>query len=144
MTIWTSSNKSKYLNEMIFSKLLSIYFFLFQNWDYTETHMCTHIYIPYSVQLLSHVQPLVTPWTAAHLASLSLTNCCSLPKPMSTELVMPSNHLILWLSPSPPALNLSQHQGLFKWVSSLHQVAKILEFQLQHQSFQWTHRIDLL
>ena len=37
-------------------------------------------------------------------------------------------------SPSPPALNLSQHQGLFKWVSSLHEVAKVLEFQLQHQS----------
>ena len=41
-------------------------------------------------------------------------------------------------SPSPPALNLSQDQGLFKWVSSLHQVAKVLEFQLQHQSFKWT------
>ena len=39
------------------------------------------------------------------------------------------------LSTSPPALNLSQHQGLFKWVNSLHQVAKVLEFQLQHQSF---------
>ena len=38
-------------------------------------------------------------------------------------------------SPSPPALNLSQHQGLFQWVSSSHQVAKVLEFQLQHQSF---------
>ena len=37
-------------------------------------------------------------------------------------------------SPSPPAFSLSQHQGLFKWVSSSHQVAKILEFQLQHQS----------
>ena len=48
------------------------------------------------------------------------------------------------LSPSPPALNLSQHQGLFQWVSSLHQVAKVLEFQLQHQSFQWTPRTDLL
>ena len=47
-------------------------------------------------------------------------------------------------SSSPPALNLSQHQGLFKWVSSLHQVAKVLEFQLQHQSFQWTPRTDLL
>ena len=43
-------------------------------------------------------------------------------------------------SPSPPTFNLSQHQGLFKWVSSLHQVAKILEFQLQHESFQWTPR----
>ena len=41
-------------------------------------------------------------------------------------------------SPSSPAFNLSQHQGLFKWVNSLHQLAKVLEFQLQHQSFQWT------
>ena len=47
-------------------------------------------------------------------------------------------------SPSPPALNLSQHQGLFKWVSSPHQMAKVLELQLQHQSFQWTPRTDLL
>ena len=46
-------------------------------------------------------------------------------------------------SPSLPPLNLSQHQGLFKWVSSSHQVAKVLEFQLQHQPFQWTHRPDL-
>ena len=45
-------------------------------------------------------------------------------------------------SPSPPALNLSQHQDLFKWVSSFHQVAKVLEFQLQHQSFQWIPRTD--
>ena len=46
---------------------------------------------------------------------------------------------------SPPALNLSQHQDLFKWISSSHQVAKVLEFQLQHhQSFQWTHRTDCL
>ena len=46
-------------------------------------------------------------------------------------------------SPSPPALNLSQYQGFFKWVSSSHQVAKVLEFQLQHQSFQWIFRTDL-
>ena len=44
------------------------------------------------------------------------------------------------LSPSPPAFNLSHHQGLLKWLSSLHQVAKVLEFQLQHQSYQWTFR----
>ena len=42
------------------------------------------------------------------------------------------------LSPSPPALDLSQRQGPFQWVSSSHQVVKVLEFQLQHQSFQWT------
>ena len=46
--------------------------------------------------------------------------------------------------PSPPTFNLSQHQGLFQGVSSLHQVAEVLEFQLQHQSFQWTPRTDLL
>ena len=47
-------------------------------------------------------------------------------------------------SPSPPALNLSQHHGLFNWVSSSHQVAEILGFQLQHQSFQWIPRTNLL
>ena len=43
-------------------------------------------------------------------------------------------------SPSPPAFNLPQHQGLFSWVSSSYQVAKVLELQLQHQSFQWIFR----
>ena len=47
-------------------------------------------------------------------------------------------------SPSPPALNLSQHQDLFQWVCSSHQVAKVLEFQLQHKSFQWIFRTDFL
>ena len=46
--------------------------------------------------------------------------------------------------PSPPIFNLSQHQGLFKWVSFLHEVAKALEFQLQHQSSQWIFRTDFL
>ena len=48
------------------------------------------------------------------------------------------------LSSHSPAFNLSQHQGFFKWVNSLHQVAKVLEFQLQHQSFQWIFRTDFL
>ena len=51
------------------------------------------------------------------------------------DAIQPS-HLLS--SPSPPALNLLKNQGLFKWISSLHQVAKVLDFQLQHQSFQWT------
>ena len=46
--------------------------------------------------------------------------------------------------PSPPAFNLSQHQGLFQWVSSSHQVAKVLELQLQHQSLKWIFRTDFL
>ena len=52
-----------------------------------------------------------------------------------SDAIQPSHPL---LSPSPPALNLSRHQGFFKWLSSSQQVAKVLEFQLQHQSFQWT------
>ena len=47
-------------------------------------------------------------------------------------------------SPSPSAFNLSQHQGLFQWVSTSHQVAKVLEIQLQHQSFQWIFKVDFL
>ena len=47
-------------------------------------------------------------------------------------------------SPSPPAPNPSQHQGLSQWVNSSHELAKVLEFQLQHQSFQWTLRTDFL
>ena len=88
---------------------------------------------------------LCTPETAAGQASLSITNSRSLLKLMSIESVMPSDHLIHPLSsPSPPALNLPQHQGLFQRVSFSHQVAKVLEFQLQHQSFQLIFRIDFL
>ena len=57
------------------------------------------------------------------------------------DAIQPSHSLS---SPSPPALNLSQHQGLFQWVSSSYQVAKVLAFQLQHQSFRWTPRTDLI
>ena len=96
----------------------------------TRTTM-TYLHKISSVQLLSHVQLFATLWTTAHQASLSITNSWSLPKLMSIESVMPSNHH-------------HQHQGLFKWVSSSHQVAKVLELQLQHQSFQRTPRTDLL
>ena len=57
------------------------------------------------------------------------------------DAIQPSHPLS---SPSPPAFNLSKHQGLFQGVSSFHQVAKVLELQLQHQSFQWIFRTDFL
>ena len=50
------------------------------------------------------------------------------------DAIQPSHPLS---APSPPAFSLSHHQGLFQWVGSSHQMAKVLEFQLQHQSFQW-------
>ena len=57
------------------------------------------------------------------------------------DAIQPSHPLS---SPSPPGPNPSQHQGLFQWVNSSHEVAKVLEFQPQHQSFQWTPRTGLL
>ena len=96
-----------------------------------------------SVQFLSCVWLFTTPWTTAHQASLSVTDSQSLPKLMSIELVMPSNHLILChrllLLPS-----IFPNIRVFSNESALHQVAKVLEFQLQHQSFQWTPGTDFL
>ena len=98
------------------------------------------------------------------LLSLFTQSCLALCNPMDrSTLGFPVHHQLLeliqthvhWISddiqpshplssPSPPALNLSKLQGLYKWVSSSHEVAKVLEFSLQHQSFQWTPRTDLL
>ena len=96
-----------------------------------------------SVQSLSLVWLFVIPWTAAPQASLSINSWRELAQThvhRVSDAIQPSYPLS---SPSP-ALNLSQHQGLFKWVSSLHQVAKVLEFHLQHQSFQRIFRTDFL
>ena len=85
-----------------------------------------------SVQSLSRVQFFATPWTAACQTSLSSTNSQSLLKLMSIESVMLSCHLILFRPLLLPTFSLSQQQGLFQGVSSSHQVAKVLEFPLQH------------
>ena len=96
---------------------------------WTVWNVVTHFFLDISsVQLLSPVRLFETPRTVACQASLSITNSRSLLKLMS-ESILPSNHLIL-PSPSPPAFNLPQHQGLFQWVICVHQGAKILEFQL--------------
>ena len=74
-------------------------------------------------------------------ASLSFTISWSLLKFMSIESVMVSNHHIL-LPTSPFAFSLCQHQGLFQWIGSSHQMAKVLE--LQHQSYQWIFSVNFL
>ena len=74
------------------------------------------------------------------------------PYPSPTPGVYPNScPLSWWCHPTisssvahSPALNPSQHQGLFQWIGSLNQVAKVMELQLQHQSFQWIFRTDLL
>ena len=86
-----------------------------------------------SVQSLTRVWLFATPWTAARQASLSITNSTQTHVYWVSDAIQPSHPLS---SPSPPTFNLSQHQGLFQLVSCSHQVAKVLEFQLQHQSFQ--------
>ena len=96
-----------------------------------------------SVQSLSSVWLFVTTWTAARQASLSITNSWSLPKLMSFESVMPpaNSSSVIPFSSCPQSFPAS---GSFKLISTSHQVAKVLEFQLQHQTFQWAPRTDRL
>ena len=96
-----------------------------------------------SVQSLSHVRFFATPWIAACQSSLSITNSefTQTHAYWVGDAIQPSHPLS---PPFPPAPNPSPHQGLFQWVNSSHEVTKILEFQLQYQSFQWTPRTDLL
>ena len=79
-----------------------------------------------------------TPGFPVHhqLLEFTQTHVCWISDPIQ------SSHPLSY--PSPPTFNLSQHQCLYKWVSTSHQVAKVLEFQLQHHSFQWTIRTDFL
>ena len=88
-----------------------------------------------SVQSLSHVRLFATPWIAARQASLSITNSRSSLRLTSIESMISSSHLVLCL-PLLSCPNPSQHQSLFQWVNSSHEVAKVLEFQLWHHSFQ--------
>ena len=99
-----------------------------------------------SVQFSSLTQSCLTLCDPMNHSTPSLPVHHQLPESIQTHVhqvgdAMQAAHPLL--SPSP-ALNLSQHQGLFQWVSSSHQVAKVMQFQLQHQSFQWTPRTDLL
>ena len=119
-------------------KWIKLNTFLFASWHFQISQ------VSQPVQLLSRVWLFATPWTAARQG---LPVHHQLPESTQTHVHWVSDAIQLshpLSSTSPPALNLSQHQGLFKWVSSSHQVAKVLEFQLRHQSFQWTPRTELL
>ena len=111
----------------------------------THPSVCAHtlssFWLQFSCSLLLRL--FATPWTAKCQACLSISNS-EFTQTHVHGVVMPFSHLILChplrLLPSISP----QHQGLSKWVSSLHQVAKILEFQLQHKSFQWIFRTYFL
>ena len=117
------------LHIFFLSSYMYIYIYIYISSSNSVTQLCPPLCNPMNCStsvLPIHHQLLDSTQTHAHWVG---------------DAIQPSHPL---LSPSPPALNLSQHEGLFRWVSSFHQVAKILEFQLQHQSFQWTPRTDLL
>ena len=97
-----------------------------------------------SVQASSVARSCTTLCDSMDCSRPSLTNSCSLLKLMSIELVVPSNHLILCCPLILPHSIFPSIRKDFKWVSSLNQVAKGLEFQLQHQCFQWIFRTDFL
>ena len=94
------------------------------------------LYLNYCCSVTKLCPTFVTPWAAAWQTPLSSTISGSLLKLMFIE-----SGLLSTSHPLPPpsllAFSLSQHQGLFQLVGSFHQVAKVLELQLQHQSFQW-------
>ena len=96
-----------------------------------------------SVQSLSCVRLFATPWITACQVSLSITNSRSLLKLMPIESLMPSSCLIL-CCPLLLLPSIFPSIRVFSNESTLHEVARVLEFQLQHQSFQWTPRTDLL
>ena len=123
-----------------------------------QLRFCTFFYVQESHQSRGY-----DPFSSVQFSSVTqscLTLCnpidCSTPGfPVYHELPELTQTHVHWVgdaiqpshplsSPSPPAFNLSQHQGLFKWISSSHQVAKGLEFQLQHQFFQRIFKTDFL
>ena len=115
--------------------------------DHSWTTACQSHQVLFSVHFSSVGQSCLTLCDSMDCSTLGLPVHHQLPELIQTpvhwvgDAIQPSHPL---LSPSPPAFNLSQHQDLFRRVSSSHQVVKGLEFQFQHWSFQWTPRTDLL
>ena len=105
---------------------------------------CERRWHPKSIQFSSAAQSCPTLCYPMGCSTSGFPVLHQLPEPTQTHVhrvgdaIQPSHPL---LSPSPPAFSLSQHQGLFQLVDSSHQVAKVLELQLQHQSFQWIFRM---
>ena len=133
-------------NEMLILPVVSNDFWPILNSNKKVPWICflSNIIFVSSVQSLSCVLTIcvLTPWTLAHQASLSITNSWGFITLVSIKSVMPSNHLILCRPLF--CVQSSQNQGLFQWVSSLHQVANVVKLQLQHQSFQRIFRTDFI
>ena len=112
----------------------------FTNWAIREAH------IKSSVQFSSVAQSCMTLCDPMNHSMPGLPVHHQLPEFTQTHVHQVGDAIQPYhpLSSPPPAPNPSQHQSLFQWVNSSHEVAKVLEFQLQHQSFQWIFRTGLL
>ena len=144
--------RRKTFNLLPLSRMLPLSFSLssFIRWEKSSSIsyiLKNFLIIRCSVQFSSVTQSCPTLWDPTNHSSPGLPVHQQLPEFTQTHVhrvgdaIQPS-HLLP--TSCPFAFNLSQHQGLFKWVSSSHQVAKVLEFQLQHQSFQWIFKTDFL
>ena len=152
------------LSTYIIKNILCIFKCLKKKTSFSSVQLLSHVWLFVTPWTAAHHSPLSTGFSGQESVQFSHSSCptfcdtmdCSTPGlpvhhqfPEFTQThahwvgdaIQPSHPLS---SPSPPALNLAQHQGLFQWVSSLHQVAKVLEFHLQHQSFQWIFRTYFL
>ena len=162
MSVW-----SIYLIKYLYWSMIDIHSYICVTWwlSHNEHTGVNHIkaLVPYTISFNAHSHPGGRQDSLVQFSSV-IQSCPTLCDPMNHSTPgLPIHHKLPEFtqthahrvgdaiqsshplsSPSPPAPNPSQHQGLFQWVSSSHEVAKVLEFQLQHQSFQWTPRTDLL
>ena len=156
--------RSKHLGSFPFTLQVSTQLSQYRKPSLTSSYLrCMSLLQNPTVSLFTHLVTLHCPWNP-YVSSVQLIRSVmsdslrphrSMPgRPVHHQLPEITQTHVHWVgdaiqsshslsSPSPTAFSLS-HQGLFKWVSSSHQVAKGLEFQLEHQSFQWTPRTDLL
>ena len=130
----------------ILSYFLALWFCHFTVFNIVNKFLCCNSHFFSSVQFSSITQSCPTLCDPVDCGTPGLPVHHQLPFTQTNvyrvgDAIQPSHPLS---SPSPPAFNVSQNQGLFQWVNSSHQVAKVLEFQLQHLSFQCTPRTDLV
>ena len=147
LCFWLSSHILASAPLLLFWPLFMFYLLSFKKHTYQYLSLCKLKIIWRCFQFSSVAQSCPTLCDPMNRSTPGLPVHHQLPEFTQTHVhwvgdaIQPSYPL---LSPSPPTFNHSQHQGLFKFVSSLHQVAKVLEFQLQQQSFRWISRTDLL
>ena len=140
-TAFTASHKFWYIAIFVCLKVFFLFCFQLFLWPTDYIGICCLIFQFSSVTQLG--PPLWNPMNCStpgfpvhhQLPELTLTHVHWV-----SDAIQPSHPL----SPSPPTFNLSQHQGLSQWVRSSHQVAKVLQFQLQHESLKWIFRTDFL